>query len=111
MSDLRQERDRVAARPIVLVGAAALIATVVSAVVAILFLRAHPDADDARTPEPSTPQIGIVEQTIVEKNAPGIVLEQRQRRSLGEWRYLDDKHEAAEIPIDRAMQIVEERHR
>ena len=111
MSELRQERDRIAGRPIVIVGSVTLVVVAVSAVIAVLFLRAHPDVDDARAPQPGAARIGILEQSALEPNAPGIVQEQEQRRALEGWRYLDAKHETAEIPIERAIDVVEARHR
>lgn len=111
MSELRQERDRISGRTTLWVGIVTVVIIALTPLVAALFLRGPEGSDEASAPQKSTPRIGIVEQTLLESNAPGQALEQSQRHELEHWRWLDPKHESAQIPIERAMSIVEGQHR
>lgn len=108
---LRQERDRLPSDKLVVITCISLAVGLVSVVVAALLLHSRPSPEDAAAPAPAREHIGIVEQSLTPQSDRGEDLERRQRRELETWRWRDASHETAEIPIDRAMRVVEERAR
>jgi hypothetical protein len=104
-----QEHDDVASRKVGLVLAGGALATIGSVVIAGWIL----SATLARLPPHETTSGGVapaeidgVHQTLIERDRHGWRLREAQRRSLEGYRWIDRAHGAAEIPVERAMEIV-----
>lgn len=102
-----QEPDRISAKRIVWIGALSLIVGVTG--VGISRALDLPRGDGATSTAPAT--IGMLEQRAIESTERGIALRNKQEASLHAYRWCDRDAGIAEIPIERAMQIAEERAR
>ncbi len=103
---VRQARDELAKRKIVLVTIGSLLTTAIALVVAGVLLgrwgqeRRHEGI-------PSAPRtIGILEQTLVLHTARGVELRDRQRASLSRWEWIDRDGGVIQIPIDVAIDML-----
>ena len=104
-----QERDAVASRKVSAVLVTGVIVTVLAVAVAGLILsamRAGLPWHEASSAPVAPRQIASIHQTPIERDRHGLELRDRQRRSLEEYRWIDHERGIAQIPIDRAMQIV-----
>ncbi|MGH7284366.1 MAG: hypothetical protein ACRELY_22795 [Polyangiaceae bacterium] len=104
-SDIEQERDRFSARRIVLIA----VLSVVAGVLGVLVSRALDSPQASHAPERAPETIGMLEQSPIESTERGIAMREDQEASLRGYRWRDRDAGVAEIPIERAMQIIEER--
>lgn len=108
-SDLRQERDHIPSRRIATIAAIALVVTVLGIAVAVFPLRDRSRVANSPVPPRAPPTFGIVEQHAIENAHRATDLRAAQHEALDHYRFLDASHDQAEIPIDRAMQIIAEK--
>ncbi len=104
-----QEEDAVASRKVsaVLVMGVVVAALAVAAAWWILAATRTGLSWHEETSVPVAPrQIARILQTPIERDRHGLELRERQRRSLEEYRWIDRERGIAQIPIDRAMQII-----
>jgi hypothetical protein len=57
-------------------------------------------------PRPAPVELSRIEQTLAGKAQRGIDLRNAQRRELERWGWVDRQRGVAQIPIDRAMDLV-----
>jgi hypothetical protein len=107
--EVAQEDDAVAARTIGAVMTTAVVVTVLAVAVAGWTLSAtrsglpwHEQASAKAAPR----QIAGIHQTPIERDRHGWELRERQRRSLEKYGWIDHDRGIAQIPIDRAIDIV-----
>lgn len=101
----RQEPDRIPSRRLGAIAFFSLGAVVVGVAFSTAVLWGHPIA--LREPPHKTPdQIGIVEQSAIVDAHRAEDLKRAQKDQLTHYKWLDDRHQTAEIPIDRAMRII-----
>jgi hypothetical protein len=105
-----QENDRIATRPVGLTGAATLLIVILATGFAFATLRGRRIVGTHDEPLPSG-TLGIVEQGAILDAHRASDLQRAQRARLTQYRWLDERHDSAEIPIDRAMAIVAEKKR
>jgi hypothetical protein len=106
-----QEPDRLDSRRIAMITALTLLGVVIAVGLSTFPLRHLAIGSDhtATSKRPAT--IGIVEQSAIDDAHRARDLRDAQRGRLTQYRWLDDRHDLAEIPIDRAMSIVAEKKR
>ena len=102
-----QEPDHVSARRIVWIGAV----SVAIGIAGIAVSRAIDRPDHVQPPQNAPATIGMLEQRSIGSTERGVELRNAQEASLHTYRWRDRDAGVAEIPIERAMQIVEERAR
>ena len=104
---VRQEEDRIRARPWGVVYVAALVMTSIAMVVAGLLLHASGGEVRGRTaPGVAPAQIDIVEQTLIGDTQRGLDVRGQQRRNIERWAWTDRDAGLARIPIETAMDLV-----
>jgi hypothetical protein len=104
-----QERDVVAARKVTWVLITTIVVALVSTAIAGWILSARRAALSFHEPASATAaprQIDAIHQTPIALDRHGLTLRKEQRRALDTYRYLDRERTRAQIPIERAMQIV-----
>jgi len=104
-----QEDDRVAARRITLIFAAAVFITVLSVWVQSVMLqsrRADLGARHPVAPLVAPRQINGIHQTTFEEDEHGLELRKSQRATLEQWSWIDRDHGLARIPVERAMDLI-----
>jgi|RhiMethySRZTD1v2_1073278.scaffolds.fasta_scaffold18410_6 hypothetical protein len=104
-----QERDAVASRKVTLIVIATIVISVASVAVAGAILRARRAALSFHEPafaSAAPRQIDAIHQTLIARDRHGELLRDAQRRALDEYRFVDRQRGVAQIPIERAMQIV-----
>src|SRR4051812_16562599 len=104
-----QEKDVVAARPVKVVGVAAVLTALAAAGGVAAFLsgeRARHGYHEAPTPTHAPPQIDGIHQTLLARDRHGWELREAQRKELDAYRVIDRERGIVQIPIGRAMQIV-----
>ena len=104
---ISQEPDRFSARRIVGIGVLSLLAGALGVAVS----RALDVPRRTGAPENAPATIGMLEQGAIASTERGVALRNEQEGSLHRYRWRDRDGGIAEIPIERAMQIVEERAR
>jgi hypothetical protein len=104
-----QEDDAVASRKVTAVMSTAIVVGIASTAISGWFaaeingrLQVHPPHDSGVAPR----QIAAIHQTMIERDRHGLELREQQRRSLDSYRWIDREHGIAQIPIDRAMQMI-----
>lgn len=104
---ISQEADRISTRRIAWITVLSLVVGIGGiAVSRVLDLRDH-----ARSPAAAPETIGEIEQGAIGSTERGITMRRAQEASLQGYHWRDRDAGVAEIPIERAMQIVEERAR
>lgn len=108
---VHQEEDAVAARPILVAAALALLIGAIGVVAAAGILARvtgtlHPSAAGQGGPRPAAGTLSHIEQTPVRDARLGIDLRNAQRRELEGWGWVDRRTGVATIPIDRAIDVV-----
>jgi hypothetical protein len=104
-----QEDDAVASRKLSAVLVTGIIVTIAAVAVSgwiLAAVRAGLPWHEAAFAPVAPGQIDRVHQTPIERARHGWALRDRQRRSLEEYRWVDRDRGIAQIPIERAMQIV-----
>ena len=117
-SRVRQERDEVPHRKLLVIGVSAIVITCVSLVVSGGILNARighvrPRAlSEGEHPMPAPTAISRIEQTQIDVARTGLDLRERQRAALENYAIVDRDAGIAAIPIERAFDIlIEERSR
>jgi hypothetical protein len=113
-SELRvpQEADAIGGRRVTMVGVTAVIIIVASiAISGALGGCPQRPAVSAPTPPHAPPQIGILEQSLVRRTERGFALRAAQRAELESYGWVDRDAGIAQIPIDRAIDLVVEGRR
>ena len=105
-----QDVDRIPSRRVGVVAAVAVLFIVLSAGVVFALLGHRPMIGTTPTPVPRG-SIGIVDQGPILDVHRASDLRRAQRLRLTQYRWLDDRHDLAEIPVDRAMAIIAEKKR
>lgn len=104
-----QEPDVVARRRITLILAVTIVIAIVSTACAGMILGARRRAlafHEPASPAVAPPQIAGIHQTPIVLDRHGFWLREQQRRALEAYRFVDRQRGIAQIPIERAMQIV-----
>jgi hypothetical protein len=107
---VRAEEDRVSTPMIVAVGVASLVVFIVAGGIVSAYFKHRMDTAVL----PATPQevgrskIGLVEQQVYEAALRGEQDRAARLERLGSWGWVDRGAGVAHIPIDRAMQLVEQ---
>jgi hypothetical protein len=114
--EVHQEADVVPAGILVRVGVVGIFVGVVGVFAAGLLLAVtvgsvQPSFAGPSGPAPVARTISGVEQTPIWQSKAGEDLRDQQRRELGRWSWVDRKAGLANIPIDRAMDLVVEESR
>jgi hypothetical protein len=107
--DVAQEGDVVASRKISAILVAAVVITIVALAIArwILAVAASALPSHPALFAPVAPrEIAGIHQTLIGRDRHGWQLRDEQLRSLDEYRWINRERGIAQIPIDRAMQIV-----
>lgn len=107
------EVDYVPSRRIVLVGVAALVVFTVGSVAAGLGMRAlrrelNPDGPPGMPAMAGMPKIGMVEQRLFEHANQGPAWRKQAEQRLSSTGWVDREKGLVHIPIDRAMELVEQ---
>jgi hypothetical protein len=103
---VRVEDDRVSRGPLVATAAVACLVGVVAVLVSSAILAAGTSKSLPSRPPRASPQIGLVEQTLLADAKRGLDEKARQRRSLDRLEWIDRSRGLARIPIDDAMTLV-----
>lgn len=106
---VRQEPDAVARRKVIAIAAGGALVVVAGLAVAwgLLSLWAETGPFPAPLAAPTT--IGTLEQTLIEDTQRGLDLRRRQEAELDRWGWADRDAGVAQIPIERAMELLVER--
>lgn len=102
-----QEPDRISLRRIAWIGVLSILVGVVGVAASRVLDLPKP----RRSPTNAPATIGMLEQGSIESSERGVTLRKEQEASLHAYAWRDQDAGIAEIPIERAMQIVEERSR
>ena len=104
-----QEDDVVASRKVLAIMGLGVLVTIAAVAISGWILTAMVGRK-AERPQAQSPiarrQIAGIHQTPIERDRHGWELREQQRRSLDEYRWVDRQRGIAQIPIDRAMQMV-----
>jgi len=104
-----QEDDAVASRKVSAILMTAIVVMIAAVAIAGWILSSTmsrlPTHPQASAPVASS-QIAGIHQTPIERDRHGWTLHDQQRRSLDEYRWVNREREIAQIPIDRAMQMI-----
>jgi hypothetical protein len=106
--DLRQEEDRIASRPIVAIGVAALVLFFLASWVTIGYLRVRFGGDRPPllpAPEVGQSKIGLVEQQQFELAMRGERAHEAQRARLEGYGWVDRAAGIVHVPIEQAMEL------
>ncbi|GAC1536923.1 MAG: hypothetical protein NVS3B10_01090 [Polyangiales bacterium] len=107
--EVRQEPDRVAARPILLAFAVVVVVTLATIAVQGWMLRGRRQSlgvERAAVASVAPRQIAAIHQTPIERDRHGLDLRDEQRRALQRWQWVDRERGIARVPIERAMDLV-----
>jgi len=105
---VRQEEDRIAARPILAVGIGSLVIFFLASFVTIGYLRIR-EGDRPPLPVPAEmgqSKIGLVEQQLFELATRGERDRQARLERLGSYGWVDRDAGLVHLPIERAMELV-----
>jgi hypothetical protein len=113
---VHQEEDKVPSHGLVRVGLASIVVGAAGVFFSSLLLAATVGTVRPRLAGPSGPrsvprELSHVEQTPIWDTRVGENLREAQRRELDRWSWVDRKAGTANIPIDRAMDLVVEESR
>ncbi len=112
-----QEKDKVASRKIVAIAIGSVIIGAAGVVIEALLLMAGAGSvkidtvPPGQAQRPATVHIGEVKQTDIYRKAWGQELLAAQRKELESYRWVEKDRGVAQIPIDKAMDIVVEKSR
>jgi hypothetical protein len=114
--EVHQEADVVASAPLLRVGVVSVVVGAVGVFFAGLILvwvvgALRPSFAKPGGPAPAPREIAGIEQTPIWQTRAGEDLLERQRRELDRWSWVDRRTGIANIPIDRAMDLVVEESR
>lgn len=107
--EVRQERDALARRKVIAIAAGGVTVIVVALWIAwgILNLWQGPIPSGPALEAPQT--IGTLEQSLITDTRRGAALRDEQEASLHRWSWIDRDAGVVQMPIDRAMELLEER--
>jgi hypothetical protein len=105
---VRQERDRLAGRKLVVIGVGSIVTFGVAVAVSggLLGANRRPATTSAPAPSVAPMTIGTVEQGLLVGPARGLDFARDQRATLDRWGWVDRDAGIARIPIERAMDLV-----
>jgi hypothetical protein len=102
---LRPEGDHVPRAAFWLTGALCIAIVVASVFIAGHFFHSWSRSGPEAPPLPARAQVGIVEQTLIERTERGLDARAAQRETLTHFGWVDRSRGLAKIPIDQAMDL------
>jgi hypothetical protein len=114
--EVHQELDEVRTRALVAIGIASIVVGTIGVffagvIVSLVVGSLRPDQAPRGGPAAVPRTLSGIEQTPIWQTSAGEDLRDRQRRELERWSWVDRNAGVANIPIDRAMDLVVEESR
>jgi hypothetical protein len=111
LEPIRQSEEGINLRLVVTIGLVGVVVSIVSVMIVYAYLRARDQIGGQPEPRPHG-RAGLILQTLIETPPHPEERESARREDeLDRYGWVDEAHEVARIPIERAMAIVAERSR